>query len=126
MPLSRAIEWAGDSLRLLDPTRLPAEVVHRDCRTLEEVRAAICELAVRGAPAIGVAAAYGLVLWAQKRPGDGLDAAVERLASSRPTAVNLAWALERMRRRWQPGDEVERLLNEAHAIAAEDEAMCAA
>src|SRR3954447_25327521 len=97
MPLSRAIEWAGDSLRLLDPTRLPVEVVHRDCRTLEEVRAAVCELAVRGAPAIGVAAAYALVLWARK-PEGSFDEAIERLRSSRPTAVNLFWAMDRMRK----------------------------
>jgi methylthioribose-1-phosphate isomerase len=129
----RAIEWVGGRdghLRLLDQTRLPAEVCYRDCRDLESVREAIRQLAVRGAPAIGVSAAYGLVLWLQGHAdAPDLGAAVERLASSRPTAVNLAWALERMRRRWQErgnADPVAWMLEEAHRIAAEDEAMCAA
>src|SRR5262249_58579809 len=97
MPAPKAIEWVGDQsgfLRLLDQTRLPIEVAYRDCRELETVRTAICELAVRGAPAIGVSAAYGLVLWMQQhRTLTGFPAAVERLRSSRPTAVNLMWAL---------------------------------
>ncbi len=138
MSLPRAVEWVGGvdgHLRLLDQTRLPTEVVYRDCRDLEAVREAICQLAVRGAPAIGVAAAYGLILWLQHHADEGLDAAVARLASSRPTAVNLAWALERMRRRWEQFGQavtfarvlpVAWLLEEAHAIAREDEAMCAA
>src|SRR5262249_19046147 len=125
----RAIEWVGEHdghLRLLDQTRLPEEVVYRDCRDLEQVREAICQLAVRGAPAIGVSAAYGLVLAEQQ----GLDflRAVERLVSSRPTAVNLACAMQRMTRHWQrrEGDGRAWLLREAHVIAAEDEAMCLA
>jgi methylthioribose-1-phosphate isomerase len=144
MTLPRAVEWVSERngpgyLCLLDQTLLPTEVVYRECRDLESVRAAICELAVRGAPAIGVAAAYALALWAQgKRQAEitaNLDAAIERLRSSRPTAVNLAWALERMRRRWNDwlaGDHDDYdfpevwLLDEAHAITAEDEAMCAA
>ncbi len=137
MALPRTIEWVGDTgghLRLLDQTRLPTEVVYRECRDLESVRAAICELAVRGAPAIGVAAAYGLVLWLAGKTGAeitaNLDDAIDRLHSSRPTAVNLGWALERMRRRWQdcPGGEGPQpwMLAEARAIAAEDEQMCAA
>ena len=68
MNTHRAIEWVGEAdgfLRLLDQTRLPEEVVFRDCRDVEQVREAICHLAVRGAPAIGVSAAYGLVLAAQ-------------------------------------------------------------
>jgi methylthioribose-1-phosphate isomerase len=131
----RTIEWVGDEggfLRLLDQTLLPGEVTYRDCRDLETVREAICALRVRGAPAIGVAAAYALVLWAQQdRTGEGFDAAAERLRSSRPTAVNLAWALERMGqlyRSWQKqrqGDLVSLFLAEARAIAAEDEQMCA-
>jgi methylthioribose-1-phosphate isomerase len=145
--IPRTIEWIGTipgHLRLLDQTRLPTEVVYRDCRDLESVRQAICELCVRGAPAIGVSAAYALVLWLQPRFGAdaraGFDAACERLHSSRPTAVNLAWALERMRRRWRfiqaqvdsdpgalmLGDVYAIMLAEAHAIAAEDEAVCAA
>ena len=129
MTLLRTIEWVGGRdghLRLLDQTRLPTEVVFLDCRTAEDVRAAICRLSVRGAPAIGVAAAYGLVLAAQA--DSDLDAAIARLHSSRPTAVNLGWALERLRAhaRHRSGDPVQGLLDEAHAIASEDEAMCTA
>ena len=123
MPAPRTIEWIGGPdghLRLLDQTRLPGEVAFLDCRTADEVRDAIRRLSVRGAPAIGVAAAYGLVLAAQA--GD-LDAAADRLRASRPTAVNLAWAIERML--CHPAHP-SALLAEAHAIASEDEAMCEA
>jgi methylthioribose-1-phosphate isomerase len=131
MVAPRAIEWVGGAdghLRLLDQTRLPEEVAYRDCRNLEDVRTAIRELAVRGAPAIGVAAAYGLVLWRQAHGHAEMGPAIERLRSSRPTAVNLAWALNRMLIRSTDvgGRNTEALLAEAHAIAAEDAAMCAA
>jgi methylthioribose-1-phosphate isomerase len=132
MPAPRAIEWVGAEsgfLRLLDQTRLPTEVAYRDCRDLETVRTAICELAVRGAPAIGVSAAYGLVLWMQQhRSLTGFPEAVERLRSSRPTAVNLMWALDRMAAHLakQPEGPVSVLLAEARRIEAEDIAMCAA
>jgi methylthioribose-1-phosphate isomerase len=140
MPPVRAIEWVGDAggiLRLLDQTALPGEVVYRDCTDLEQVREAICTLRVRGAPAIGVAAAYALVLWAgHSQTGDRertFREAVERLHTSRPTAVNLGWALERMTRRfrsWMEAGGKEELagvlLEEARAIAVEDERMCAA
>jgi methylthioribose-1-phosphate isomerase len=135
MQVPRAVEWVGGGdgfLRLLDQTRLPTELVYRDCRTLDEVREVIRTLVVRGAPAIGVAAAYGLVLWAQ-RTNALFGHAVHHLGSSRPTAVNLHHALARMQRRWEewpgPGRGVSRadwLLEEAHAIAAEDRAMCEA
>src|SRR5712692_3119352 len=80
---------------LLDQRRLPDEVVELECTSAAEVAEAIRVMAVRGAPAIGVAAAYGLALAAAR--GEDLDAAEAVLASSRPTAVNLRWALERMR-----------------------------
>ena len=80
---------------LLDQRRLPDEVVELTCSSAAEVADAIRVMAVRGAPAIGVAAAYGLALAAAR--GEDLDAAEAALASSRPTAVNLRWALERMR-----------------------------
>ena len=80
---------------LLDQRRLPEEVVELECSSAAEVAEAIRAMAVRGAPAIGVAAAYGLALAAER--GEDLDAAEVVLASSRPTAVNLRWALERMR-----------------------------
>jgi len=132
MTAPRAIEWAGDEagfLRLLDQTRLPTEVTFRECRDLEAVRAAILCLAVRGAPAIGVSAAYGLVLWMQAhRTKAGWPEAVERLRSSRPTAVNLMWALDRMAAHFATatGDPVAVLLAEARKIEAEDIAMCEA
>jgi len=80
---------------LLDQRRLPGEVVELTCRTIPELAEAIRTLAVRGAPAIGVAAAYGLALASLR--GDDLAEAEAMLAASRPTAVNLFWALERMR-----------------------------
>jgi methylthioribose-1-phosphate isomerase len=88
-------EEDGSKVVLLDQRRLPDEVVELECRTVEELVFAIRELAVRGAPAIGVAAAYGLALAAVRE--DDLEAAAAALAASRPTAVNLAWALAEMR-----------------------------
>src|SRR5262249_58330304 len=123
----QGVGGADGFLRLVDQTRLPSELTYRDCRDPGEVREAIRALRVRGAPAIGVAAAYGVVLAAQKSAD--LGPALELLRTSRPTAVNLAWALERMAERaraWRGGERVAWLLEEAHAIAAEDERMCAA
>ena len=88
-------EEDGPRVILLDQRRLPEEEVELECRTVDELVTAIRELAIRGAPAIGVAAAYGLALAAER--GEDLDAAAAALAASRPTAVNLAWALEHMR-----------------------------
>src|SRR5690606_34738572 len=98
----RPIEWRGDRLRLLDQRLLPQQVDYIDCVDHEAVAAAIHSLAVRGAPAIGIAGAYGLVLAAQRcvaqghRDLDGLKAAASQLVAARPTAVNLAWAVARM------------------------------
>ncbi len=80
---------------LLDQRRLPDEEVELECRTVDELVVAIRELAIRGAPAIGVAAAYGLALAAAR--GEDVGAAAAALAGSRPTAVNLTWALAEMR-----------------------------
>jgi methylthioribose-1-phosphate isomerase len=88
-------EEDGPRVVLLDQRRLPDEEVELECRTVDELVAAICELAVRGAPAIGVAAAYGVALAVAR--GDDVDAAAAALAASRPTAVNLTWALAEMR-----------------------------
>jgi methylthioribose-1-phosphate isomerase len=88
-------EEEGPRVVLLDQRRLPDAEVELECRTVEELVAAIRDLAIRGAPAIGVAAAYGLALAAAR--GDDVDAAAAALASSRPTAVNLTWALAEMR-----------------------------
>jgi methylthioribose-1-phosphate isomerase len=112
------LAWRGDSLALLDQTLLPGREHWLDCRTPADVAAAIRRLAVRGAPAIGVAAAYGLLLGVRAAITEGLegealaaraDAVAEELAATRPTAINLRWALERGRRRlaaaWEAGLE---------------------
>ena len=88
-------EEDGPKVVLLDQRRLPDEEVELECATVAELVTAIRELAVRGAPAIGVTAAYGLALAAAR--GDDVDAAATALAASRPTAVNLAWALAEVR-----------------------------
>ena len=94
---------------ILDQRRLPDEAVELRLSSAEEVAAAIRSLAIRGAPAIGVAAAYGLALAAAK--GEDLDRAYDVLAASRPTAVNLGWALEEMRS--DPTAERARALHDA-------------
>lgn len=98
----KPIAWREGVLRLLDQRRLPGLEVWVDCTTLEDVIAAISDLVVRGAPVIGIAAVYGMVIAAQAQSGDsvsGCQAAVKRAASeliaARPTAVNLAWAVKR-------------------------------
>jgi methylthioribose-1-phosphate isomerase len=99
------VVWRGDRLVLLDQRRLPGDEVYLECRTWHEVADAIRTLAVRGAPAIGVTAAFGVVLAALDSRAPTTDAlvrdlepALEGLAATRPTAVNLFWALDRMRR----------------------------
>src|SRR5258706_14109246 len=99
---------AGGSARLIDQTLLPTQLEYRDCRTVEEMWEAIKMLRVRGAPAIGIAAAMGVVLGMQKIQERGRGGYANRLKevagylrSSRPTAVNLAWAVERMERKVQ-------------------------
>jgi len=133
------VRWVGGldgRMELIDQTRLPTEYAVITCRTVEEVREAIKTLRVRGAPAIGVAAAMGVVVGIQDAPDDEgqvLDAVAETcdyLATSRPTAVNLFWALDRMRRvagehRGEGGLAIkEALLAEAKAIRDEDAEMC--
>jgi len=86
------IRWKGDRLELLDQRLLPEKTVYITCRTAAEVAAAIRDMVVRGAPAIGCSAAFGVVL------SKGSADAYEVLAKSRPTAVNLFWALERMKK----------------------------
>src|SRR5947209_13821671 len=100
----RTIEWIGDAnglVRIIDQTCLPIELRYRDCRSVEEVWEAIRSLRVRGAPAIGIAAAMGVVVGVQGHLADWmpqLHKVCDYLATSRPTAVNLFWAIERMRR----------------------------
>ena len=114
----RAVQWRGDQLRLLDQRRLPHEEVWLDCRSGDEVVQAIRDLAVRGAPAIGIAAAWGVVLAAQR--GDDLESALANLRAARPTAVNLMWALDRMQRIRIRGADAAALALEAQAIQEED------
>jgi methylthioribose-1-phosphate isomerase len=102
------LEEDGPAVVLLDQRQLPDEVVDVRCATAAEVADAIRDMAVRGAPAIGIAAAYGLVLAALR--GDDLAAAERVLAASRPTAVNLPWALARLRK--DPTPERARALHE--------------
>src|SRR5687767_2043999 len=112
----RIVRLEADRVVVLDQRRLPDEEVELECRSAADVAEAIRTLAVRGAPAIGVAAAYGYALAAAL--GHDLDAAERVLAASRPTAVNLAWALAEMRR--HEGDPAER----ARAIHAEEVDRC--
>jgi len=114
----RAVQWRGNHLRLLDQRRLPHAEVWLDCRGADEVAQAIQDLVVRGAPAIGIAAAWGVVLAAQR--GDDLEAALAGLRAARPTAVNLMWALDRMRARISAGANAQALANEAQTIQDED------
>jgi methylthioribose-1-phosphate isomerase len=114
----RAVQWLGDHLRLLDQRLLPAEEKWIDCRDEASVFHAIKDLAVRGAPAIGIAAAWGVVLAAKS--GQPLDQALAHLRSARPTAVNLMWALDRMKARIAAGADAVALEREAQAIQDED------
>ena len=130
------VEWKDGAVRLLDQSRLPEKVEFLDCRDYQTVARAIRELRVRGAPAIGVTAAMGVALGAQSLRASGYDefakgvtGICEHLAATRPTAVNLFWAIERMKRtlaglRGQPVVEIKRrLLEESQRILDEDIAM---
>ncbi|MGH8216852.1 MAG: S-methyl-5-thioribose-1-phosphate isomerase [Rhodanobacteraceae bacterium] len=114
----RAVQWRGDHLHLLDQRKLPLAEEWIDCRDAEEVARAIRGLVVRGAPAIGIAAAWGVVLAAQR--GDEPGRAMETLRAARPTAVNLMAALDRMHARIDAGADAAALVREAQAIQDED------
>lgn len=126
----RAVEWDAGRLKLIDQRLLPSRLEHLYIGTLDHCAQAIRDMAVRGAPAIGIAAAYGVVLGARDRCAEdpqgwsrAIETDLEYLANARPTAVNLRWAVERMRaviRAGLKGDPVPRLLDEARAIHAED------
>lgn len=115
----QAIQWQDGVLRLLDQRVLPLETRFIDCTTAEATAAAIHDMVVRGAPAIGIAAAFGLVV-AVRANAASFDAAEAVLAASRPTAINLHWALRRMRGVWARTPTAERLEAEAIAIFNED------
>jgi methylthioribose-1-phosphate isomerase len=104
------VRLEADRVVLLDQRRLPDEEVELECRSAAEVAEAIRTLAVRGAPAIGIAAAYGYALAAAR--GDDLDEAAATLAAARPTAVNLAWALREVRAADDPADRARELHRE--------------
>jgi methylthioribose-1-phosphate isomerase len=145
MDAPKTLEWIGDAggfLRLIDQTRLPGELTFIDCRDVETVWRAIRALVVRGAPAIGIAAAYGVVIGVQ--PASSIPDLAHRVAqtadylgTSRPTAVNLFWALDQMRRRCDElcrqankapnltvAEARHELLGEALAIHEDDREMC--
>jgi len=114
----RAVQWRGDHLALLDQRLLPLEESWIACRNAAAVTKAIRDLVVRGAPAIGIAAAWGVVLAAQQ--GAVLDDALAMLRAARPTAVNLMWALDRMKAYINVGADAAALEREAQAIQSED------
>lgn len=130
----KIIEWQGENIRMLDQTCLPLEEVYLELRDIPALCEAIKALRIRGAPAIGVAAAYGLAMGANTINTDSKDEFLtklnevsETLAATRPTAVNLFWALERMNRIAQQGSDVSAikaaLMNEVTLIEQEtDEA----
>ena len=139
----QTLKWIGGIdgfLELVDQRRLPGEFIKLQCREIEQVYEAIKTLAVRGAPAIGATAAYGLVLGLQKTDGEGLEAgqaclekSCQYLASSRPTAVNLFWALDRVKQKAKNFQDdkgaglaqlLEVVLAEADTICREDMEMC--
>lgn len=130
----RPIQWAGGALRLLDQTRLPLEQVTLELRDYRQVVEAIRQMRVRGAPAIGVSAAYAMALAAGQIKASGqeeflaqLERAAAEIVAARPTAVNLQWAVHRMLQVAQavgdPAGLYARLLAEAKRIQAEDEAV---
>ena len=115
-----SVEWDGHAVRLLDQTRLPREERYVTCATASEVASAVKEMVVRGAPAIGVAAAYGVALAA--RDGE-LEAGEQAMRSSRPTARDLFYAIDRVAGAARRGG-FDAALAEAHAIADENVAAC--
>lgn len=122
----RTIDWTGGEIRLIDQTRLPDELVLLRIGALDPLIDAITRLAVRGAPALGVAGALGAALLAALHPGDeaAVRAGAARLRAARPTAVNLAWGVDRALARLPEGPAA--VLAEALAIRDEDIAACAA
>lgn len=129
----KSLERVGDKLRIIDQTRLPGELVYRDFDDYLDVIASIKRLEIRGAPAIGIAAAYALALAVQrsrKWPFEHLSHYAAEIKGARPTAVNLFWAVDRVLtkvREADPGtyeDTLELLWSEAERIHHEDRQMC--
>jgi len=129
----KTLEWTDAGVRFLDQTKLPSEEVYVTCATADEVADAIRTMVVRGAPAIGVAAAMGIALGARQAEGDhvsefrrNFDALCDLMGETRPTAVNLFWAIQRMRERFGASVEMpvaqikQVLITEAQRIYVED------
>ena len=136
MPV-QTLKWQDDALILIDQTRLPEELIYETCRDVETVAQAIEVLMVRGAPAIGLAAAYGVVVGAQEAidcdPAEfrrRVEESIDRLARTRPTAVNLFWALDQMRALLQAHQDSDNqtvrdaFLVTADRLFAEDRRIC--
>ena len=127
------IEWTADGVVMIDQTRLPLKEEYVTCRNYQEVATAIRDMIIRGAPAIGVAAAMGVAIGVEKADPENLDAQVaticDTLAATRPTAVNLFWGIERMKRlyaslRGRPLEEIRaRMTREARLVRDEDIAI---
>ena len=135
------VDWRDDHVVMVDQRKLPSQEVYVECRTAHDVARAIEKMVIRGAPAIGVAAAMGLALGATRSKAKGTGALAaefyklcDRLAATRPTAVNLFWAIERMKatfsraaRAGESPDEIRtRLIAEARRVHDEDVASCRA
>jgi methylthioribose-1-phosphate isomerase len=125
------IEWTAEGVVMIDQTRLPRETVFVTCRSYTEVADAIKTMIIRGAPAIGVAAAMGVAIGVE-RSEDEFDLICSTLAATRPTAVNLFWGIERMRRLHATligqsrAEIVSALVTEARRVKDEDVAICKA
>jgi len=129
----KAVEYLGNKLKIIDQTQLPGKLAFLELRNYTEVVAAIKQMKVRGAPAIGVAAAYGLALGAQSIKADNkakflsqFDKILKAFAAARPTAVNLFRAIDRMKKAAETASDVpsikQALIDEARAIHADEEA----
>jgi methylthioribose-1-phosphate isomerase len=133
------IDWQGDVIVMVDQRKLPAQEVYVRCRTAQEVARAIRTMVIRGAPAIGVSAAMGIALGMRRSTAKGtkqfavdFQKICDMMAATRPTAVNLFWAIDRMKRVFadaaqagqSPGEIADRLELEARAIHDEDVASC--
>src|SRR6187401_3622546 len=135
------IDWNSDAVVMIDQRKLPATEVYVTCRTANDVAKAIKTMVIRGAPAIGVAAAMGIALGMRRSKAQGtrqfaveFTKLCELMAATRPTAVNLFWAIDRMKRSFAAGVSAgesvaelkTRLAREANAIHDEDLASCKA
>jgi len=119
-PIPPTIEWRRGRVRLIDQRSLPGELRFLECATVDELCDAIASLAIRGAPALGAAGAFGVALTARTIDSDeGVEAAARRLAGARPTAVNLAWGVDRAMDAWKRGG-AEAALAEAERVADAD------